>query len=83
MQGVNIARGMPTKHEIGTLSSYGPGRAVDGNTDGNFNAGSCSHTLARNAFNSRAYWTVFLAGMYTIKGVRIYTCDGYFRKLLN
>ena len=60
----NIALGRPTG-----LSSNPPGSlAVDGNTNGDYSAGSVFHTV----FESNAWWYVDLGASYHISTVRIW-----------
>ena len=66
--GVNLALGKPT-----TQSSTGYGglssKAVDGNSNGQWGGGSCSHTYE----DSPAWWEVDLGFEGPIKKVRVIT----------
>ena len=61
-----VSTGKPT-NESSTAAGTGgvPNRAVDGNTDGNYGAGSCTHT----DFQANAWWTVDLQATYAVDKV--------------
>ena len=61
----NVALGKPADQKD-TFAA--PSRAVDGNTNGDWNQGSVTHTLTGND----AWWTVYLLGMYEMESVKIY-----------
>lgn len=46
-------------------------KAVDGNTDGVFANGSCTHT--QNPVENVTWWKVDLLGFYTVTSVEIFT----------
>ncbi|KAI8503301.1 hypothetical protein Bbelb_191220 [Branchiostoma belcheri] len=67
---VNIARGK-TAHQTSTRSGGGSAsRAVDGNTNGQFNGGSCTHTWGSGSYNPT--WWVDLGQTYQVNRVVIY-----------
>jgi len=51
-----------------THGTFSPSRAVDGNTNGNFPSGSCTHTSANGDLSP--WWTVDLGATYVIEKVR-------------
>ena len=62
-----VSMGKPT-NQISTLTNQigaGSNRAVDGITDGNYGAGSCTHT----DFQANAWWTVDLQATYAVDKV--------------
>jgi|GEM_PF-2020919 len=63
----NVALNKTTK-QSGTSSGGVSSRAVDGNTDGNWNNGSVTHTT----WNSSAWWEVDLGASYTLTEIKIY-----------
>eukprot|EP00592_Proboscia_alata_P025355 CAMPEP_0194445784 /NCGR_PEP_ID=MMETSP0176-20130528/128058_1 /TAXON_ID=216777 /ORGANISM="Proboscia alata, Strain PI-D3" /LENGTH=1683 /DNA_ID=CAMNT_0039272393 /DNA_START=372 /DNA_END=5422 /DNA_ORIENTATION=+ len=63
---VNLALGKPAMQST-TLSPYGAFLAVDGNTNGNFGAGSTSSTGSGNN-----YWMVDLQAVASIRSIKIY-----------
>ncbi|XP_019622202.1 PREDICTED: hepatocyte growth factor activator-like [Branchiostoma belcheri] len=67
---VNIARGK-TAYQTSTRSGGGSAsRAVDGNTNGQFNGGSCTHTWGPGSYNPT--WWVDLGQTYQVNRVVIY-----------
>ena len=67
MEPVNLSRGKPTSQ---TSTRFGgvAAKAVDGNTDGDFENGSVTHTL----HSTNPNWSVDLLSRYTINHVKIY-----------
>ncbi|XP_045156989.2 uncharacterized protein LOC123523372 [Mercenaria mercenaria] len=53
---------------------YPASLAVDGNTDGYFKHGSCSHTIGNTSVD--ASWTVDLGKSVNVTGIVIYNRDG-------
>merc|ERR1719421_2647796 len=51
-----------------------PDRAIDGNPDGNWGAGSCTHTDGQGSFDvpGTHWWQVDLQRIYEIQAVNIY-----------
>jgi hypothetical protein len=77
--GINIAQG---KTAIQSSTDFGgvPGRAVDGNTNGNYGAGSVTHT----AFEAAPFWQVDLGSEQFIETIKIYSReDGDYSDLNN
>ena len=72
---VNLALGKPAI-QSNTLSIYGAFLAVDGNTNGNFGAGSISSTGSGNN-----YWMVDLQIVASIRSIKIYNRILMFEKL--
>lgn len=65
----NLALNKPASQVSSSLGSLGQAsNAVDGNTDGNFYAGSCSQTIENVGIH---WWMVDLQGIYTIRSFRI------------
>ena len=52
------------------VESYGPYRAIDGNTNQDFNSGSCSYTSTN--LGAPAWWYVDMGQLYSVKNVVIY-----------
>ena len=69
--GANIARGMPAA-QSSTLYNANAARAVDGNIEGNFDAGSVTHT----GLMVKPWWTVNLGAMRQIGSVYIHNRTG-------
>ncbi|XP_035682322.1 uncharacterized protein LOC118419823 [Branchiostoma floridae] len=68
--GGNVALGK-TAYQTSTRDEGGAAsRAVDGNTDGNFNAGSCTHTVSGGETNPT--WWVDLGQSYAVDSVVIF-----------
>jgi len=59
-----VSTGKPT-NESSIAASGVPNRAVDGNTDGNYGAGSCTHT----DIEAQPWWTVDLQAAYAVEKV--------------
>ncbi|XP_025077935.1 uncharacterized protein LOC112554391 [Pomacea canaliculata] len=74
----NVALNKPAQHVSEYQYSYAPaGKAVDGNTDGNFYHGFCSHTKVE--VQSTTWWKVDLMGFFKVTSIQIFTrtdcCD--------
>lgn len=67
---INLAKGKPA-----TQSSEGwggaPGRAVDGNRDGNYNANSTTHTSGA-ANDATPWWQVDLGAIHKVSQIKIF-----------
>ncbi|MFY0713599.1 carbohydrate-binding protein [Seonamhaeicola sp. NFXS20] len=65
---------------IATQSSTGwdgfPELAIDGNTDGNFNNGSVTHTSADAILDPEPWWQVDLQANYNIETISVYNRTG-------
>jgi alpha-L-fucosidase len=59
-----VSTGKPT-NESSTAAGGVPNRAVDGNTDGNWWANSCTHT----DIEAKPWWTVDLQETYAVEKV--------------
>lgn len=69
----NMALNKPAQQSSESLLYTGIAKkAVDGNTDGNFLHGSCTHTNELNLPN-KPWWKVDLMGFYKVSGVEIFT----------
>ena len=66
----NVALGKPTQSssELQVGLDLGPTRANDGNRDGDFGAGSLTHT----DFDNQPYWQVDLQGSFDLARIEIY-----------
>jgi len=66
--GVNVARNGTASQ---TITGFGgtPDKAIDGNTDGNWNDGSVTHSGTNNAFN---WWQVDLGATYNVDQIAIF-----------
>lgn len=62
----NVALNKPS-NQSSTAYSGLPGRAVDGNTNGDYNFGSVTHTNA----DENAWWQVDLQGSYNISSINV------------
>ena len=65
----NLARGKPAS-QSSTYQTYDADRAVDGNRDGDFNRGSCTHT---DVGDDHPLWVVDMQQMMIVKEVTLYT----------
>ncbi|XP_078584680.1 myeloperoxidase-like [Branchiostoma floridae x Branchiostoma japonicum] len=68
-RGVNLALGRPTA-QLSTSHGGLARRAVDGNTDGDFHSGSCTHT--NRPGNRRPWWRVDLGTAQAIGNVVVF-----------
>ncbi|MFA6102843.1 MAG: glycosyl hydrolase family 18 protein [Victivallaceae bacterium] len=66
--GINVAYGKPAT-QSSTYSTAVAGRAVDGNTDGNYYNNSVTHT---GLGGTNAWWEVDLQGTFNINQIRIW-----------
>jgi len=66
-KGINIARNKPTEQSSTGYGGYSK-RAVDGNTDTNYKAGSCTHTH----FDQEPWWKVDLEKSQAVGAVQIW-----------
>ncbi|MEZ4730049.1 MAG: discoidin domain-containing protein [Caldilineaceae bacterium] len=63
----NVAQGKNAT-QSSTRSGAGAGRAVDGNTNGNYSSGSVTHTN----YNTNAWWQVDLGANYTLESIQLW-----------
>lgn len=63
----NVAQGKNAT-QSSTRSGAGAGRAVDGNTNGNYSSGSMTHTN----YNTNAWWQVDLGANYTLESIQLW-----------
>ena len=63
----NLAQGKSAT-QSSTYGSAGAGRAVDGNTNGNYSAGSVTQT----SYNTNAWWQVNLGATYTVDSIQLW-----------
>ena len=63
----NLAQGK-TATQSSTYESASAGRAVDGDINGNYSAGSVTHTNSTN----NAWWQVDLGATYTLDGIQLW-----------
>ncbi|XP_025077689.1 uncharacterized protein LOC112554225 [Pomacea canaliculata] len=68
----NVALNKPAQQVSEYQNYYAPaGKAVDGNTDGNFGHGSCTHTKTPEGYTT-TWWKVDLMGFYKVTSVEIF-----------
>ena len=64
----NLSRGKPAS-QSSTYQTYDADRAVDGNRDGDFDRGSCTHT---DVGDDHPWWMVDMQQMMIVKEVTLF-----------